>query len=106
VLERRAGGDDGGMELVMRSRELCRRITKAHAKQAPSLYEHSLADSSSVRLAADLLQSSNNHCDYTAQRILGVSIVRHGLLQTVAADHCCIIPAHGPANQPHTQVSS
>jgi hypothetical protein len=98
--------DDGGIELVMRSRELCRRITKAHARQAPSLYEHSLADSSSVRLGSDLLQSSGTHRDDTAQRVLGVSIVCHGLLQTVAAEHGCIIPAHGPTNQPHTQVSS
>jgi hypothetical protein len=40
---------------VMRSREMCRRITMPHARQLPSLYEHSLADSCSVALGSDLL---------------------------------------------------
>jgi hypothetical protein len=50
-----AGGDDGGTASVMRSRELCRRITMIHARRMPSLYEHSLADSCSVALGSDLL---------------------------------------------------
>jgi hypothetical protein len=40
---------------------------------------------------------------YVANIFLCVSGLHGDLLQTLAADSCCIMPAHGPANQLQTQ---